>query len=344
MHPAMQTLLRALPDALNLLPEGRLRIGFINASLHEGLQSLALHDLVCEQPLRPLYTELAETGFNVAPTPLEGVFDAVLVLGTRQNEENQYNLARAMGLVRPGGLVVAAQHNTMGAARLQDGLQKLAGGALDGVLTKHHARAVWARQTDQVDHNLKADWLAAGRLQQVAGCGLLAQPGLFSWRQVDRGSELLARHLPAQLAGCGADIGAGWGYLTHQLLSRTRGITHMTLLEAESRALDAARKNLDRFAETTTLDFVWRDINEGLPTTGLDFVISNPPQHDDTGNNPNLTASCITQALRALKKGGTLYVVLNRHLPYEKLLNSHFASVTELCTAQDGFKVYAAVR
>ena len=65
----------------------------------------------------------------------------------------------------------------------------------------------------------------------------------------DRGA-LLARHLPAGLAGLAADLGAGWGYLSAELLARCPGITALDLYEAEARALALALSGLRRFAGT----------------------------------------------------------------------------------------------
>ena len=45
----------------------------------------------------------------------------------------------------------------------------------------------------------------------------------------------------------------------------------------------------------------------------------------------------------ALKPGGRLWLVANRHLPYEQVLNASFGDVRAVAE-RDGFKVIAAVK
>src|SRR3546814_1102771 len=80
----------------------------------------------------------------------------------------------------------------------------------------------------------------------------------------DLASALLAEHLPADLHGHAADLGAGWGYLSVELLQRCPGITALDLFEAEARALELARVNLAPFATRAKLGFHWHDVTAGL--------------------------------------------------------------------------------
>ena len=57
-------------------------------------------------------------------------------------------------------------------------------------------------------------------------------------------ASTLAEHLPADLAGRAADLGAGYGYLSRELLERCPKITALDLYEAEQRALALAELNL----------------------------------------------------------------------------------------------------
>ena len=48
-------------------------------------------------------------------------------------------------------------------------------------------------------------------------------------------------------------------------------------------------------------------------------------------------------AAQALRPGGRLYVVANRHLPYEHTLNDSFGAV-RVVAERDGFKLVEAVK
>ena len=51
----------------------------------------------------------------------------------------------------------------------------------------------------------------------------------------------------------------------------------------------------------------------------------------------------IAAAAEALKPGGRLWLVANRHLPYEQTLNERFGDV-RVAGERDGFKVIAAIK
>ena len=51
----------------------------------------------------------------------------------------------------------------------------------------------------------------------------------------------------------------------------------------------------------------------------------------------------IAAAAAAMRLGGRLWLVANRHLPYEAVLQEHFGEVRVVAT-RGGFKVFEAVR
>ena len=75
----------------------------------------------------------------------------------------------------------------------------------------------------------------------------------------------------------------------------------------------------------------------------LDFVVSNPPFHDGGAEDRRLGQAFIAKAAAMLRKGGVLWLVANRHLPYERPLAEAFARVRPVAD-RDGYKVFEAVR
>ena len=73
----------------------------------------------------------------------------------------------------------------------------------------------------------------------------------------------------------------------------------------------------------------------------LDFIIMNPPFHHLGRAIPTLGVDFIKVASRNLKKSGTLWMVANRHLPYEDAIQRHFSSFSELSRSKK-FKVIRA--
>ena len=269
-------------------------------------------------------------------------YPLVLVLPPRQREEARALLARAVARCAPGGTVVACIANDEGAKSGESDLKALAG--LSGTLSKHHCRVYWATTTAATtDAALFATWSVLDVSRSIADGRFYSRPGLFAWDRIDPASALLASLLPGDLHGRAADLGAGYGYLSAELLQRCPGIVALDLYEAEARALVLAKRNLEPFSSRVALGFHWCDVAVGLPQA-YDIIISNPPFHaHGRSDRPDIGRAFIAAAAQALNPGGRLWLVANRHLPYEQALDTGFASVRTLGQA-NGFKVVEAVK
>lgn len=336
-NPIGKVLLEAWEESA--LPEGK--TAFLRADLFPELNAVsAAKHWHFEQSFAPYADTLKNVGYAAESSLFmeEGSYDCVLVFATRFAEENRHLLARAWGALKVGGVLVVAQHNDLGAKRLDSLLKSI--GTEYAVLTKHHCRALSARKV--AGTIAPVDWLQALAPVAVAGAPLQAAPGMFSWRRVDAGSALLADALPQDFSGHGADIAAGWGYLSWRLLESQPGISTITLYEAEKQALDMARVNLSAHPARTR--FHWCDAAKPLPAIpagGFDWAVMNPPAHDLSWSAPEMTAAMFTQAADALKPNGTLWLVAGRQLPYEELLQKRFKSVQKLLENAD-FKLIKA--
>ncbi|MBN8194873.1 methyltransferase, partial [Bacillus sp. NTK074B] len=75
--------------------------------------------------------------------------------------------------------------------------------------------------------------------------------------------------------------------------------------------------------------FHWADATNPLKLQ-LDVVVMNPPFHQGRDANPRLGAQFIRTAAAMLKPSGQLFMVANRHLPYEATLAECFRKHGEL--------------
>ena len=298
----------------------------------------------CEQGFLPFVRALQRHGIAAEPEIADTGFELTLALPPRQREEARALLARAVRATVTGGRVVVAAGNNEGARSLEADLAALAGPVQS--LSKHKSRVVWATiEPDSLDPARLADWLALDVPRQVtAGDEVFwSRPGLFAWDRIDPASALLVEHLPASLQGRVADLGAGWGYLSMQLLRRCAGVTALDLYEANARALEPARRNLaamlaGRAAPACAVH--WHDVTTGLPTR-CDVAISNPPFHVGRADLPQLGRAFLASAADALLDHGQFWLVANRHLPYEDLLRERFAHVA-IVLQRDGYKILHA--
>lgn len=270
---------------------------------------------------RRLAAPFIEQGLDPLIVPIEA-FEVAIVFATKHREEVLYHLARAAEGLKEGGHLVLTAANDLGAGSLEKRVRELFG-ACDA-FSKHKCRVLHAvKRKDALDQDLLARWHAGGEMRRVAPDGLLGAPGIFSWKQPDAGSRLLAGFIPQGLEGHGADLGAGNGYLALSLLDRHPKIQSLALLEVEKKALDAAQGNLaSRESPDLRLGFHWTDVTRGTGLSGLDFVVMNPPFHSERGSLPVLGQRFIAEAMKALRLGGRLFMVANRHLPYEAELST----------------------
>jgi 16S rRNA (guanine1207-N2)-methyltransferase len=315
---------------------------FIGARHGPALQRWSTAHLTCEQDYRPTAAALERAGIALVRDELSppATFPTVLVLPSRQREQSRATLARAVLLAGDGGRVVACAANNAGARSMQDDLAALAGPV--EVLTKHKCRVVWT-QPGAAHTSRVAEWLALDAPRPILGGDVLSRPGLFAWDRVDPASALLAAHLPGDLNGRAADLGAGWGYLSIELLTRNPGLVALDALEAQHRALPLLEHNLARFAPRVAVNTRWADVTAGIEDR-YDAIVSNPPFHaDDRSDRPELGRRFIESAAAALKIGGRFFMVANRHLPYEATLGALFREVRLLADAR-GFKAYEARR
>jgi 16S rRNA (guanine1207-N2)-methyltransferase len=302
--------------------------------------------LRCETAAKPDFDALQRSGLDVeasdSTTARATRYPLVLMLPPRQREQARALFARAIARLAPGGVVVACMANAEGARSGQADLAQLAGPLQS--LSKHHCRVFWTAPLDgPVDAPLLADWANTDAPRPIGDGRFYSRPGIFAWDRIDAASALLAAQLPAELAGHGADLGAGYGYLAAEVLSRCRAVTALDLYEADARALALARENLAASASRVALGFHWHDVTTGLART-YDFIVTNPPFHaQGRADRPELGRAFITAAADALRPGGRLLLVANRHLPYESVLDAHFGN-TRTLAQQAGFKVIEAVK
>ncbi|WP_374298974.1 methyltransferase [Paracoccus sp. (in: a-proteobacteria)] len=276
----------------------------------------------------PDHRALSDRGYAVAPE-VEGRFDAALVVLPRAKAEGRARIAEAAARLQPGAALWVDGQKTDGIDSMLRDMRALA--SVDEVHSKAHGKIF--RVTVPSGEWLPADWTA--RKHEVAP-GFVTRPGVFSADGIDPGSAMLADALPDRMPTRVVDLGAGWGWLSAQALARP-GIETIHLVEAEHAALESARDNL----RDPRAQFHWADAREFTLPEPVNGVIMNPPFHDGRTAEPRIGGEFIAAAARLLTGAGRLWMVANRHLPYETVLAQHFAQVHEV-RGDTRFKVIEA--
>jgi 16S rRNA (guanine1207-N2)-methyltransferase len=318
---------------------------FLRARAGAPLQARSWPALVCHQTFAPDAAALERLQLRVLTDDLDAVvqkFPLVLILPPRQRDEARALLARALRLTERGGRIVGCMSNDEGARSGEADLERIVGPLT--TLTKNKCRVFWSAPLDAPhDAALAEEWLRLDAVRPIDGGRFVSRPGVFAWDRIDVASQLLAEHLPPDLAGRAADLGAGFGYLSVELLQRCARVTALDAYEAERRALDLARRNLAEFESRAQIRYCWHDVTAGL-TDSYDVIVCNPPFHTHArADRPDIGRRFIAAAAHALLPGGRLWLVANRHLPYEQALGAGFERV-RIVTQQHGFKIVEALK
>ncbi len=198
-------------------------------------------------------------------------------------------------------------------------------------MTKGHGRVFWFDARDAF-----ADWAAPP--PAMGTHGFYTTAGVFSDGAVDAGSAFLAETLPPKLPARMADLGAGWGYLAAPVLARA-GVSTLDLIEAEALSLDCAKLNVT----DPRVQFHWADATQFTSGSRYDGIVMNPPFHTSRAPDTALGRAFIQAAARLLTPQGKLWMVANRHLPYETTLSECFRNV-DMIGGNGAFKVFHANR
>jgi 16S rRNA (guanine1207-N2)-methyltransferase len=274
-------------------------------------------------PDRAHWSNLGYTTINEMP---DTGFCAALICMPRAKSLAQswvFDATHATG----GGLVIVDGQKTDGVDSLLKALKSQS--EVLGTLSKAHGKIFWITGA-QVE-----GWRAK---DTTPAAPFITRPGVFSADAIDKGSAALSAAMPAEIKGRVADLGAGWGYLSHHILAR-EGVTSLDVIEADLVALNCAKENIS----DPRAQFFWQDATKFKPEALYDVVITNPPFHTTRAGDPDIGRTFIRAGAAMLKPAGRFVMVANRHLPYETTLTELFREVSEL-GGTSGFKILSGAK
>ncbi|WP_299025539.1 class I SAM-dependent methyltransferase [uncultured Sulfitobacter sp.] len=279
------------------------------------------------QNFYPAHAAWAARDYDAAVVS-EGRYAAAVVCLPRAKQEARAMIAQACAA--SDGVVVIDGQKTDGIESILKAMKVRVG--VHGPVTKGHGKLFWI---DAPAADCFTDW-AAGPARTEGG--FWTAPGVFSADGIDLASALLADALPAKLGKQICDLGAGWGYLSAHALTR-EGVEAVHLVEANYMALECARRNV----ADPRAQFHWADATEWAPAHKFDTIVMNPPFHVGRASEPQIGQAFVASAARLLAPQGHLWMVANRHLPYEAELKTRFAQVEEV-GGDARFKLFHALR
>ena len=148
-------------------------------------------------------------------------------------------------------------------------------------------------------------------------------PGVFSYGELDKGSELLLQNLPEKISGSVLDFGCGAGVIACYLLKRHPQL-EIDLIDINVYALASAKLSLveNGFSANVFPSNVFSEV-----TNRYNLLISNPPFHSGQKTDYDAAENFIKQAPEYLHSKGVFSIVANKFLKYEPLLCTAFSAL-----------------
>ena len=178
------------------------------------------------------------------------------------------------------------------------------------------------------------NWLKQAASFPYDGQSYMTLPGVFSHGTLDQGTALLLEHVPAPAHGRLLDLGCGSGVIGLSMKAREPALD-VTLADIDAFAIRSSQLNSARL--NLPADILASD---GLAdiSGSFDYIFSNPPFHLGKDTNYSFARNLFRQGRQHLTMGGQLWIVANRHLPYEEWAQEEFADV-QILAQENGFKL-----
>jgi len=210
------------------------------------------------------------------------------------------------------------------------------------------ARLIFAERDAELDP-VTSPWPATHDVELPTGAALTVanHASVFARDRLDAGTRLLLDNLPTGFDGANiVDLGCGSGILGIAAGLANPG-AHVSFVDESYMAAASAEIT----AEAALAPGSWNSIvGDGLGAAiaagniaDVDLIVNNPPFHQDHAVGDAVAWQMFNESHAALRPGGELWVVGNRHLGYHAKLNRIFGN-NETVASNKKFVVLRSTR
>lgn len=254
----------------------------------------------------------------------QGPFDLVLIRIPKTLSLLEEQLIRLHGQLAANATVIATgmvKHLPRSAGDL---LERYLG-PVQASLAQKKARLLFV--TPQAKGPFISPYPSRYRLEQPA-LELRNHANVFSREGLDIGSRAFLPHLPRNLGNARvADLGCGNGVLA-LVCALHNPEAQFSLFDESYMAVQSAAENWRLCHGARQAEFHVNDGLSGVAPGSVDVVLCNPPFHQQQVVGDHLALRMFQQAHKALRVGGELWIVGNRHLGYHAKLKRAFREVS----------------
>ncbi len=176
----------------------------------------------------------------------------------------------------------------------------------------------------------------------VSGRPVVNHAGVFCADRLDVGTRFLLRHLPDPGARRVVDLGCGNG-VVGTAVALADPTAEVLFVDESFQAVASAEATYKANGVPGHAEFRVGDGLAGVASGSVDLVLNNPPFHSHQATTDATAWRMFTGAKRALRPGGELWVIGNRHLGYHVKLKRLFGN-SETVASDPKFVVLRAVR
>lgn len=271
------------------------------------------------------YVRAANVNFSRAVyPPAKAIYNAAIVFVPKGREFGRAQLWSAMHALKEGGDLYLVGPNKGGAKSLIKDASEMFGSCQVLAYKKSHRVAVSQRQGDYdypVDFgNVPTETRYLSLETAMGNIEVVTQAGVFSWDELDDGTEFLLEHLDFHNAQTVLDMGCGYGVIGAFAAQQAKQVS---MVDDNLLALHCAAETLTH-NKLQNATVIASDVFSALEQQKFDLIVSNPPFHKNWDVSMNMTNRLIEEANEHLNPNGRLILVVNAFLKYEQVLSEHF--------------------
>lgn len=273
---------------------------------------------------------LALNGVNgqlIHGNDVTGSFELVLLDAPRGREWVRHLLTLAAQVLRPGGRLFLAGPNRGGIKGFIDDAGDLVG-LREVTRIKAGNRLAVAVASGQ-RAVVGEPWSTGGQICEAIIEGRTIRfatgPGVFSRGELDPGSRALIETMAIRSGEAVLDLGCGCG-IVGAVAAQMGG--QVVCVDSSAVAVQATRATCELNGVMERTQVLASDGASAVRDRRFDVVATNPPFHQGLGVEYDAAQQFVRDAAHVLSKDGRLYLVANRFIRYEHMMNELFSWVT----------------